>query len=93
MQEASVRVTRSKDKDEYWGYWFICECGYEYNTEEATFCGGCGRKMIEYEILKRGTWISSTLDSIQFCCSNCLAKLPTLPFTRFCSYCGAKMDY
>lgn len=53
MEKERIRATRSKDKDEYWGYWLICDCGYEYNTEEATFCGGCGKEIIESREVKR----------------------------------------
>lgn len=36
---------KSEDKDEYWGYWIKCECGYDMNTSGANFCGGCGKKI------------------------------------------------
>jgi hypothetical protein len=36
---------KSKEKDEYWGYWIKCECGYDMNTSGAEFCGGCGKKI------------------------------------------------
>lgn len=36
---------KSEDKDEYWGYWLECECGYNSNVEHATYCGGCGKKI------------------------------------------------
>lgn len=36
---------RTKDKDEYWGYWIECECGYKSNTDGATYCGGCGKRI------------------------------------------------
>ena len=34
---------KSEDKDEYWGHWIKCECGFDLNTEGAKFCGGCGK--------------------------------------------------
>ena len=36
---------KSEDKDEYWGHWIKCECGYDANTTAAKFCGGCGKKI------------------------------------------------
>lgn len=36
---------RTEDKDEYWGYWLECECGYKSNTDGATYCGRCGKKI------------------------------------------------
>lgn len=36
---------RTKYKDEYWGHWIECECGYKSNTDGATYCGGCGKKI------------------------------------------------
>lgn len=32
------------DKYEYWGYWVVCECGFN-NVEGAKYCGGCGKKI------------------------------------------------
>jgi hypothetical protein len=32
------------DKYDYWGYWRVCECGFN-NVEEAQYCGGCGKKI------------------------------------------------
>lgn len=32
--------------DEYYGEWLRCDnCGYEDNTSNAKYCGGCGAKM------------------------------------------------
>ena len=32
--------------DEYYGEWLRCpNCGYEDNTVNATYCGGCGAKI------------------------------------------------
>lgn len=39
------KCMKTKDKDEYWGYWLECECGYKSNTDGATYCGGCGKKI------------------------------------------------
>lgn len=36
---------------------FVCECGYKQNTVNATFCGGCGRK-IEIIGVKESEWSS-----------------------------------
>ena len=36
---------QTKDKDEYWGYWVECECGYKLNITGATYCGGCGKRI------------------------------------------------
>lgn len=31
---------------EYWGEWIYCDsCGFDYNINEADYCGGCGRKI------------------------------------------------
>lgn len=45
---AEVRHVRRKvwDIDEYYGEWLRCDnCGYEDNTSNAKYCGGCGGKM------------------------------------------------
>lgn len=36
---------KSEDKDEYWGYWIKCACGFDLNVESAKFCSGCGKKI------------------------------------------------
>ena len=36
---------RTRDKDEYWGYWLECECGYKSNVDYAKYCGGCGKEL------------------------------------------------
>ena len=45
---AEVRHVRRKvwGIDEYYGEWLRCDnCGYEDNTSNAKYCGGCGAKM------------------------------------------------
>ena len=35
------------EKDEYWGRWIRCHnCDYANNTSGATYCGGCGNKLL-----------------------------------------------
>lgn len=45
LEIGSCECLKTNDKDEYWGYWLECECGYRSNTEGATYCGGCGNKI------------------------------------------------
>lgn len=41
----TCRCLKEKDKKEYLGFWLDCECGYKLNTEQAVYCGGCGKKI------------------------------------------------
>ena len=46
MEEKNTcRCLRESDKEEYWGFWLDCECGYKLNVEQAVYCGGCGKKI------------------------------------------------
>ena len=45
MEENNIcNCLKTDDKYEYWGYWVICECGYD-NIENAKYCGGCEKKI------------------------------------------------
>ncbi len=39
------RCLKSEYEKEYCGYFLQCECGYIFNVEEASYCGGCGKKI------------------------------------------------
>lgn len=39
------RCIKTKYEVEYCGHFLKCECGYDLNTEEASYCGGCGRRI------------------------------------------------
>lgn len=41
----TCKCLKTEFKDEYWGYWVECECGFTSNVEYATYCGGCGKKI------------------------------------------------
>lgn len=43
-EERNCNCLETDDKYEYWGYWNICECGFN-NIEGAKYCGGCGKKI------------------------------------------------
>lgn len=45
MEEKVAKCFKSVFKDEYWGYWLECECGYKSNVDGADYCGGCGKKI------------------------------------------------
>ena len=44
-EKFNCKCLKTNYEDEYWGYWLECECGYKNNTDYATYCGGCGRRI------------------------------------------------
>ena len=46
MEKETCNCLLTAYKDEYWGYWISCECGYNNNVEGAEYCGGCGKKIL-----------------------------------------------
>ena len=45
MANNSCQCLKTAYKDEYWGYWLECECGYKSNVDYAKYCGGCGKEL------------------------------------------------
>ena len=43
-KDGECNCLETDDKYEYWGYWNVCECGFN-NIEGAKYCGGCGKKI------------------------------------------------
>ena len=52
MDKKFCKCLKTDDKDEYWGYWLECECGYKGNVEYAKYCGGCGKEIREVGIVE-----------------------------------------